>query len=232
MGLPPPPPCLQTVVNHVKYVDDSSLWEVCGADGGNSLIQVATDQAVEWSARNLMTINAEKTKEMMISFSNKPVAPPPVTINNTAIERTETFKLLGVVLSNKLDWSDHCEYLHTKGSQRLYLLVLLRRAGVPDHDILRIYTSMIRSVLEYAAPVWHRHIPFTGTVREARVSAEEGPSRCVSRSLIPKSPLSDWHADPASETGGHHQGILRAAVTARPQTALPVATAQGHWVQS
>ena len=146
---------LQTVVSHVKYVDDSSLWEVCGADGGNSLIQVATDQAVEWSARNLMTINAEKTKEMMISFSNKPVAPPPVTINNTAIERTETFKLLGVVLSNKLDWSDHCEYLHTKGSQRLYLLVLLRPAGVPDHDILRIYTSMIRSVLEYAAPVWH-----------------------------------------------------------------------------
>ena len=146
---------LQTVVNHVKYVDDSSLWEVCGADGGNSLIQVATDQAVEWSARNLMTINAEKTKEMMISFSNKPVAPPPVTISNTAIERTETFKLLGVVLSNKLDWSDHCEYLHTKGSQRLYLLVLLRRAGVPDHDILRIYTSMIRSVLEYTAPVWH-----------------------------------------------------------------------------
>ena len=102
---------LQTVVNHVKYVDDSSLWEVCGADGGNSSIQVATDQAVEWSARNLMTLNAEKTKEMMISFSNKPVAPPPVTTNNTAIERTETFKLLGVMWSNKLDWSDHCTYI-------------------------------------------------------------------------------------------------------------------------
>ena len=146
---------LQTVVNHVKYVDDSCLWKVCGADGSNSVIQVATDQAVEWSARNLMTINAEKTKEMMISFANKPVAPPPVIVNNTAIERTETVKLLGVVLSNKLDWSDHCAYLHTKGSQRLYLLVLLRRAGVSDHDILRIYTSMIRLVLEYAAPVWH-----------------------------------------------------------------------------
>ena len=120
-----------------------------------TVIQVATHQAVEWSASNLMTINAEKTKEMMISFSNKPVAPPPVTITNNAIERTETFKLLGVVLSNKLDWSDHCEYLHIKGLQHLYLLVLLRRAGVPDHDFLQIYISMICSVLEYAAPVWH-----------------------------------------------------------------------------
>ena len=102
---------LQIVVNHVKYyVDDSSLWEVCGADGGDSVIQVAIDQALEWSASNLMTINAEKTKETMTSFFNKPVAPPPATINNTAIEPTETFKLLGVVLSNELDWYDHCEY--------------------------------------------------------------------------------------------------------------------------
>ena len=93
-------------------MDDGSLWEVCGADGGDSVLQVATHQAVEWSARNLMTINAEKTKETIISFSNKSVASPPVTINNTAIERTETFKLLWVVLSHKLDWSDHCEYLH------------------------------------------------------------------------------------------------------------------------
>ena len=167
---------------------DSSLWEVCGADGGNSLIQVATDQSVEWSARNLMTINAEKTKEMMISFSIKPVAPSPMTINNTAIERTETFKLLGVVLSNKLDWSDHCEYLHTKGSQRLYLLVSAQAgwcawswhpADLHQHDPLG---AGIR------CPCM-AHIPFTGAVREARVSAEEGPSRCVSRSLIPKSPL-------------------------------------------
>ena len=76
------------------------------------------------------------------------------------------------------------------------------------------------------------HLPFTGAVREARVSAEEGPSQCASRFLILKSPLSDWHADSGSETRGHRQGLLRAAVTARPQTALPVATAQGHWVQS
>ena len=95
------------MVNHVKYADDRSLWKVRGADGSDSVIQVATDQAVKWSARNLMTINAEKTKEIIISFFKKPVAPPPVTIDNTAIERIETFKLLGVALSKKLDWSDH-----------------------------------------------------------------------------------------------------------------------------
>ena len=65
----------------------------------------------------VFTINAEKTNEMMISFSNKPVAPPPVTINNTVIEHTETFKLLwvrgGCLTSSS--GPDHCECLHTKG---------------------------------------------------------------------------------------------------------------------
>ena len=159
-----------------------------GADGGNSLIQVATDQAVEWSARNLMTINAEKTKETMISFSNKPVAPPPVTINSTAIERTETFKLLWVVLSNKLDWSDHSEYVHTKGSQRLYLLVLLRRAGVHDHDILQIYTSMTCSVLEYAAPVWHTFL--SQGQSERLESVQKRPLRVVYPDLSHRRALS------------------------------------------
>ena len=44
---------LQTVANHTKYVHDSSLWEVCRADGSDSEIQMATDQAVVWSGRNL-----------------------------------------------------------------------------------------------------------------------------------------------------------------------------------
>ena len=37
----------------------------------------------------------------------------------------------------------------------MYLLLLLKRAGVPTTDILLIYISMIRSVLEYACQVWH-----------------------------------------------------------------------------
>ena len=39
-------------------------------------------------------------------------------------------------------------------SQRLCLLVLLKRAGVADQDVLRTYTSMVCSVLEYACQVW------------------------------------------------------------------------------
>ena len=102
-----------------------------------------------------MKVNSEKTKEMVIMPSRKSKDVPAVTIDGKAIERTETFKLLGVLLSDNLNWGPHVEYLLSKCSQRIYLLVLQKRAGVADRDILNIFTAMIRSVVEYACPVWH-----------------------------------------------------------------------------
>jgi len=64
-------------------------------------------------------------------------------------------KLLGVVLSNYLKWKDHVDYVSAKGSQRLYFLRMLKRSGVEPKDIVRIYVSLVRSVLEYACQVWH-----------------------------------------------------------------------------
>ena len=38
---------------------------------------------------------------------------------------------------------------------RDYFLKQLRRAGVPQDQLLHFYTWLIRPVLEYAAPVWN-----------------------------------------------------------------------------
>ena len=42
-----------------------------------------------------------------------------------------------------------------KATQRLYFLKQLRRAGIPQAQLLHFYTAVIRPVLEYAAPVWN-----------------------------------------------------------------------------
>ena len=46
----------------------------------------------------------------------------------------------------------------TKATQRLYFLKQLKRAGVPCVQLLHLYLTVIRPVLEYAAPVWHHLI--------------------------------------------------------------------------
>jgi len=104
-----------------------------------------------------MMINTTKTKELIICFNKKVNAEdiPPLCINGSNIERVTKFKLLGVFVSSDLSWDYHITYLLRKVAKRMYCINYLFRAGVPASDIVCVYTSIIRSVLEYACPVWH-----------------------------------------------------------------------------
>ena len=47
----------------------------------------------------------------------------------------------------------------TKASKRLHILRVLRRGGIPPHDLITIYYALIRSTLEYCCTVWHCGLP-------------------------------------------------------------------------
>ena len=46
-------------------------------------------------------------------------------------------------------------YMLKKTAKRMYCIHNLVRAGVSSEDIIVVICSVIRSVLEYAWPVWH-----------------------------------------------------------------------------
>ena len=39
--------------------------------------------------------------------------------------------------------------------KQMYCIIYLVKAGIPVCDILCAYCTVIRSILEYAGPVWH-----------------------------------------------------------------------------
>lgn len=129
-------------------------WEICHASGVDSHIQTIADSTAAWSGENEMELNAIKTKEMVISFSRKfPVTDLPlVTLGDIELERISSAKILGVIVSDNLAWGGHVDYICQKASQRLYFLILLRRAGATCCDLITFYKSVIRSGLEYAVP--------------------------------------------------------------------------------
>ncbi len=92
---------------------------------------------------------------MIINFSKETLDIPPTKIGDKPIERVEATKLLGLFISNDLTWDTHITYIQKKAKQRLYSLVLLKRAGVSPEDITAIYCSIIRPILEYGCQVWH-----------------------------------------------------------------------------
>jgi len=152
---------LSTPCNTYKYVDDSTIFEVCNCDT-LSIIQEAADVAGNWTRANDMCINASKTKEMVIRFGydrDLVDSVPHIVIDDVDIERVNHAKMLGVTVSANLTWNAHVDNIVAKASKRLYMLYQLKRSGINQHDLLRIYISVIRPVVEYACPVWHTNLP-------------------------------------------------------------------------
>ena len=143
-----------------KYVDDCTLFEICNYDSV-SILQQSANIVSDWSVRNDMKINSTKTKEMLICFckdSGHCRTIPNINVDGNDIERVTTCKILGVTISSNLTWNAHVDNIVSKAGKRLYLLYQLKRAGIPQGDLLTVFLSVIRPVLEYACPAWHTNI--------------------------------------------------------------------------
>ena len=57
-------------------------------------------------------------------------------------------------MSSDLKWNCHVDHIIKKASTKLYSLRVLRRAEVEKDNILKVYLTTVRPVLEYAVPVW------------------------------------------------------------------------------
>ena len=102
---------LRTTVPLSKYVDESTLFEICNRKGV-SVIQEAVDIAGRRTEQNDMKINSEKSKEIIISLvqdGNCRSTIPNIKIDGRNIAQVCHAKLLGVTISQDLTWNKHME---------------------------------------------------------------------------------------------------------------------------
>ena len=84
--------------------------------------QVAVDQVIDWSKKNLFQLNGDKTKELTITFSHNSSKFPRALIDGLPIASVNKTKLLGVTINSSLTCNDHIEDLLKKASRKLYFL--------------------------------------------------------------------------------------------------------------
>ena len=83
---------------------------------------------------------------------------PRLIIDGNEIDNVQYAELVWVTISSDLTWNKHIENSVAKAGKRVYMLYQLKRAGICQHDLVTIYVSVIRHVLEYACPVWHTNL--------------------------------------------------------------------------
>ena len=70
-----------------------------------------------WCEDNNISLNVSKTKELIVDYRKRQTEQVAINIDGAVVERVESFKFLGVHITNELSWSKH-----TWGSRVAYWL--------------------------------------------------------------------------------------------------------------
>uniref|UniRef100_A0A8C6W187 Reverse transcriptase domain-containing protein n=1 Tax=Nothobranchius furzeri TaxID=105023 RepID=A0A8C6W187_NOTFU len=88
-----------------KYSDDSAVVG-CIRDGQEAEFRELVERFVAWCGNNYLTLNVNKTKEMILDFRRNRVESNTVSIMGEEVEVVEEYKYLGVHLDNRLDYRE------------------------------------------------------------------------------------------------------------------------------
>lgn len=146
--------CYNTESCHMQKFSDDTAIVGCIRDGQEGEYVSLVEDFVKWCKHNHLQLNAAKTKEMVVDFRRSKPTMLPVSIEGVNVEVVGTYKYLGVILDNKLDWSANTDAIYKKGQSRLYFLRRLRSFNVCSKLLEMFYQSVVASVLFYAVVCW------------------------------------------------------------------------------
>ena len=128
-----------------------------------------------WANRWKVKFNAGKSKDVI--FSNKILNnSPPLVFDGNNIERVNTHRHLGVYLSSNLDWAVQINDVCLKASKKLSVLRNVRYLKRTTLDML--YKITVRSVVDYALPVYANNLKLTEIARLDRLQYKAGKLVC------------------------------------------------------
>ena len=138
--------------NAMLFADDTSLTAF-GVDPSLTAAALNRDllKIANWAEIWKVTFNATKSKDII--FTNRVLNnSPPLTLNNTVVDRVSTHKHLGLYLTSTLDWSRQVQEVCTKAYRKLAVLRSVKHLHRNTLDLL--YKLTVRSVVDYGIIVY------------------------------------------------------------------------------
>ena len=113
------------------------------------------NQICDWTERKKMCLNIPKSNLMCFNFTNNFQFTTRIEMNGHTLKVLDQTKLLGVIITSDLKWSENTKYLIKRANARMEILRKLAPFNPPIEDMKTIYISFIRSILEQSCVIWH-----------------------------------------------------------------------------
>ncbi len=130
----------------VKFADDTAVIGLI-TDNDETAYREEVSTLTKWCQENHLSLNIDKTKELVVDYRRQSREHTPITIDKTPVERVSSFKFLGVHITEDLTWSAHTDAVLKKAHQRLFFLRRLRKFGTSPRILRSFYTCTVESIL-------------------------------------------------------------------------------------
>ena len=136
-------------ITKIVYVDDTTLI-ITGRtkEEATERCNAVLDRFNTYFTYNKLTVNESKTKYMIFrkrqirmtqTNNSKKLC---ITMNNIVLEETSTIKFLGVIINNKLNWTDHKIYVKTKVCKSIGIMYNCRKI-LKHKDLVSMYRTFV-----------------------------------------------------------------------------------------
>ena len=116
-----------------------------------------------------MKVNEEKTQLVCISASKSAEVNSYINANKSRLLSGNELKILGFWFSTEPTVELQVKKMESKFRSRLWALRHLKRSRMKSADLLFIYKSVVRSVLDFACPTYHTMLSVTQSERLERL---------------------------------------------------------------
>ena len=158
---------------------------------GQSEVQKLLLELNTYVDHHQMKINEKKTKVILFNNSRKYDFPPHLGFDDNdddVLEVVEELRLLGVVVTSNLNWQAHVDYMCTKAFNRLWMIRRLKPLGATTDELIKVYQTQIRCILEFAVAAWNSGLT------KAQINQLERAQKCALAIILQEDYISYSHA--------------------------------------
>ena len=116
-------------------------------------INIELDKIFNWLNSNKLSLNIDKTNFMLFMPRSADHPLLNIRIDGQPISEVNHTKFLGVIIDNKLNWSHHINYISSKVSKGIGIIIKGRKV-FDQATLLSLYNTMVYPYLSYCVHVW------------------------------------------------------------------------------
>ena len=140
------------------FADDILLYKVVRSLSDFQDLQSDVNSLVQWTSDHDLKLNAKKCKSLLLSRKRVPTCAQTVVVNGLPLEKVQSYKYLGVLISSNLSWGNHVSNICSRAKKHLGMLYRRFYRDADSSTLRMLYTNSVRPLLEYAVPVWDPHL--------------------------------------------------------------------------